>query len=99
MCWHALGRHSNIRDVWLALVWLQVLKVLEGHTDSVYAVAVSADGSKIVSGSGDKTVRIWSAESGQVPHRSAPCLPLLCVSLLTDDALCCLLACVSVDVC
>ena len=66
------------------VVWFQVLKVLEGHTDYVRAVAVSADGSKIVSGSSDKTVRIWSAESGQVPHRSAPCLPLLCVSLLTD---------------
>ncbi len=62
------------------VVWLQVLKVLEGHTDDVTAVAVSADGSTIVSGSFDTTVRIWSAESGQVPHRSAPCLPLpLCV--------------------
>ena len=81
------------------VVWLQVLKVLEGHTGSVNAVAVSADGSKIVSGSGDKTVRIWSAESGQVPHRSAPCLPLLCVSLLTDDALCCLLVCLCVFLC
>ena len=50
------------------VVWLQVLKVLEGHTDRVCAVAVSADGSTIVSGSDDKTVRIWSAESGQVPY-------------------------------
>ena len=89
VCWHALRRHSNLRDVWLALVCLwcglfQVLKVLEGDSGWVNAVAVSADGSKIVSGSEDNTVRIWSAESGQVPHRSAPCLPLLCVSLLTD---------------
>ena len=64
------------------VVWFQVLKVLEGHTDFVRSVAVSADGSKIVSGSDDETVRIWSAESDQVPHRTAPCLPLLCVSLL-----------------
>ena len=54
------------------VVWLQVLKVLEGHTYGVKSVAVSADGSKVVSGSEDCTVRIWSAESGQVPHRSAP---------------------------
>ena len=81
------------------VVWFQVLKVLEGHTWWVYAVAVSADGSKIVSGSRDNTVRIWSAESGQVPHRSAPCLPLLCVSLLTDDALCCLLVFLCVFLC
>ncbi len=45
----------------------QVLKVLEGHTDTVRAVAISADGAKIVSGSFDKTVRVWSMETGEVP--------------------------------
>ena len=50
VCWHALRRHSNLRDVWLALalvcLWcglFQVLKVLEGHTGWVLAVAVIAD--------------------------------------------------------
>ena len=50
---------------------MQVLKVLEGHTDCVMSVAISVDGSKIVSGSSDNTVRIWSAETGEVPA----CLP------------------------
>ena len=45
----------------------QVLKVLEGHTDSVSSVAISTDGAKIVSGSNDKTVRVWSLETGEVP--------------------------------
>ena len=45
----------------------QVLKVLEGHTDIVSAVAISIDGAKIVSGSVDKTVRVWSMETGEVP--------------------------------
>ena len=49
----------------------QVLKVLGGHTESVFDVAISSDGGKIVSGSRDKTVRVWSMETGQV--RS--CLP------------------------
>ena len=44
----------------------QVLKVLEGHTSCVYAVAISVDGSKIVSGSRDNTVRVWSMETGEV---------------------------------
>ena len=44
----------------------QVLKVLEGHTDWVFAVAISADGANIISVSGDKTVRIWSAATGEV---------------------------------
>ena len=44
----------------------QVIKVLEGHTSSVYTVAISADGGKIVSGSDDKTVRVWSMQTGEV---------------------------------
>ena len=50
----------------LAVVLGQVLKVLEGHTDNVKAVAISVDGSKIVSGSWDKTVRVWSMATGEV---------------------------------
>ncbi len=41
--------------------------MLEGHTDRVVAVAISTDGAKIVSGSADKTVRVWSTETGEVP--------------------------------
>ena len=40
--------------------------LLSGHTFTVYSVAFSADGSKVVSGSGDKTVKIWSADNGEV---------------------------------
>ena len=45
----------------------QVLKVIEGHTETVWDVAISTDGAKIVSGSWDRTVRVWSAETGEVP--------------------------------
>ena len=45
----------------------QVLKVLEGHTSYVQAVAISTDGAKIVAGGWDMTVRVWSAETGEVP--------------------------------
>ena len=50
-----------------------MLKVLEGHTDYVSAVAISVDGGKIVSGSGDNTVRVWSSEAGEVPDRLLAC--------------------------
>ena len=40
--------------------------LLSGHTDWVNSVAFSADGSKVVSGSGDNTVKIWSADNGEV---------------------------------
>ena len=48
------------------LVVEQVLKVLEGHTGCVRAVATSADGSILVSGGDDDTVRVWNTETGEV---------------------------------
>ena len=40
--------------------------LLSGHASVVMSVAFSADGSKVVSGSDDKTVKIWSADNGEV---------------------------------
>ncbi|WP_253182189.1 WD40 repeat domain-containing protein, partial [Candidatus Marithrix sp. Canyon 246] len=39
---------------------------LVGHTWSVNAVAYSPDGSRIVSGSSDETLKIWDANSGKL---------------------------------
>ena len=42
----------------------ELIKTLEGHTDCVSAVAVGPDGKTIVSGSRDKTVRVWNSTTG-----------------------------------
>ena len=42
----------------------EVEAVLNGHTGWVTSVAFSQDGSQVVSGSGDKTVRIWNVTTG-----------------------------------
>ena len=44
--------------------YLPLIREITGHPDAVYSVNLSPDGRRIVSGSFDKTIRIWDAESG-----------------------------------
>ncbi|KAJ7127610.1 WD40 repeat-like protein [Mycena epipterygia] len=44
--------------------WPTIQKVLRGHRNLVYSVDFSPDGSRIASGSVDRTVCIWDAETG-----------------------------------
>ncbi|KAJ7613251.1 hypothetical protein DFH06DRAFT_1015013, partial [Mycena polygramma] len=45
--------------------WPVTIAVLEGHTQGIESVAFSPDGKLIISGSWDRTIRIWDAESGE----------------------------------
>lgn len=43
-------------------------KILKGHEDYVYSVCMTSSG-KIVSGSADKTVRVWDMNTGDIIHK------------------------------
>ncbi|MHA1641196.1 MAG: WD40 repeat domain-containing protein [Promethearchaeota archaeon] len=61
------------------------MQVLKGHHDPVSAVAVTPDGRHVISGSSDKTVRIWVLESGrQVRVLKAFSYPILSLTISLD---------------
>jgi WD40 repeat protein len=43
----------------------RLLRTLTGHGSLVQAVAVTADGKRVISGSHDKTVKVWNLETGE----------------------------------
>ena len=49
--------------VWDAKMGNQLL-TLKGHTSYVHSASFSTDGSRIVTGSGDKTAKVWDAKTG-----------------------------------
>src|SRR5712671_6078159 len=60
------GKYTNTVSVQSGKVanWPVIQNVFHGHSDCVISVAFSRDGSRIVSGSSDNTIRLWDAETG-----------------------------------
>jgi WD40 repeat protein len=46
----------------------RLLRSMEGHTGGLSSVAFTPDGRTIVSGSYDKTVKVWNTVSGRLLH-------------------------------
>jgi WD40 repeat protein len=59
----AAGRDGAIR-LW-DIATMKNVSTLQGHTDSVLALALSRDGKILASGSKDKTVKLWDISSGK----------------------------------
>ena len=61
----AIGTQQNSVSL-RSIVDGKEIKKFEGHTGPVSGVALSADASQLVSGSEDKSLRIWNVESGAI---------------------------------
>jgi WD40 repeat protein/sterol desaturase/sphingolipid hydroxylase (fatty acid hydroxylase superfamily) len=58
---------------------------LQGHTAGVLGVAISADGRRIVSGSEDKTAKVWDAATGEeLRTLTGHQRPVRCVAISAD---------------
>jgi WD40 repeat protein len=73
----AIQGMAEVAKQWKAAPWLRpltscltppgrgLLRTLNGHSSSVNAVAVTADGKRAISGSHDKTLKAWDLTTGQ----------------------------------
>ena len=60
------------------------LKTLEGHSKEVYAVSITPDGRRAVSGGVDKTVRVWNLETGECEVLEGHTSGIEAVSITSD---------------
>ena len=49
---------------------IEPVVTLRGHTDKVSAVCFSSDGTRVLSGSKDRTLRLWDGRRVSVPEDS-----------------------------
>ena len=64
----------------------KVIKTLDGHTDVVNDIAITRDGKFMVSGSNDKTARVWDLTTGkQVRILPVDCWKVTTVSISDDN--------------
>ena len=66
-CWNSITAAGSFKDIIIldALTGSQTA-ILSGHTDDVVSLTFSLDGTLLVSGSGDETIKLWDVQTGGV---------------------------------
>ena len=72
----------------MALLWnreAEIEKALIGHEDSVTSIAISLDSQKIITGSADKTIKIWNMQNGSEEFTLSGHTDVVCTLAITPD--------------
>ncbi|MBF0607650.1 MAG: metallophosphoesterase [Magnetococcales bacterium] len=78
----AFLRDTNLIGSLMEAVEFGEMPYLQGHSDTVSSVAISPDGTKIVSGSRDHSVKVWDIATGRLLWTTNP--RLYCVGAQID---------------
>lgn len=77
----------NVAKVWDAKLATEIL-ILRGHSGSVYSVSINADGTRVLTGSHDKTVELWDVKTGaEVLTLKGHTSEVVAASFSTDGAM------------
>jgi len=78
-----------LAEAWTVLEWdleTQATRMFEGHRGRVVALAVSPDGTLVASGSNDRDIRLWLAETGVSGSPMAFGSEVLCLAFSPDGS-------------
>jgi WD40 repeat protein len=82
--WLAVGQENGQVKLF-DLTTGQIAKTLAGHGGAVTGVAFTRDGSKLISGSADKSLRAWNTADGVETGKIETPSPITAVALAADD--------------
>lgn len=70
--WDSLGNAKTLEKLHVFPGGQKNVKEFEGHTDHIFALAISSNGEYLASGGRDKKINIWSVKNNELlavfPH-------------------------------
>lgn len=63
----SIETHQYVIKIWDYATGSEI-RTIEGHSERIYKLAVTPDGSRVVSASADHTLKVWDVETGSLIH-------------------------------